>query len=59
MRGLIGKSIADVRAAVGGGDDGEDEQIYLEDDVELEALAATKTEAQLREEQAEAEAKGR
>ena len=60
VRGVVGKSLADIKNASKKDDaDEDDEHIYLEDDVELETLAKTKTEQELKEEQAEAEAKGR
>ena len=57
VRGFAGRSLQDIKNAEG--EDGDEEHIYLEDDVELDNLAQTKTEAQLKDEQAEAEAKGR
>ena len=57
---MAGRSLQEVRNAAEGDDNNEEEEIvYLEDDIQLEELAQSKTEGQLKEEQAEAEAKGR
>ena len=44
VRGLAGRSLADIKNATEG-NDSDAEHLYLEDDVELETLAQTKTEA--------------
>ena len=52
IRGIAAKSLADLKKVTKTVGDAEedDEHIYLEDDVEIENIAQTKTESQLKEE---------
>ena len=48
IRGVAGRSLAEIKAAAQDADD--DELMYLEDDVDIDNLAQTKTEAELKDE---------